>query len=363
MPLDLPTANTHTIASAAAYYYHNYYYAQLPPAATPTMHQNTTTQRTRQIGEREISILLWNTWLLPGPLSDNNTHARAAEIPSHISSHDIILLNEAFTCKSIIIDALRSSHPYVATLPRRCWLWPIFDSGLVVLSRYAILEVRRTWFGSRKKWDFFAGKGGVGVRIDLSRRYRPDTNRTSESNRRPILSSYSDDGDDGATDFTGYDDGDDGDEEEEEEEEEGYMPKTIDIYNTHMQAGNSKSEHSARHKQSVQLGQFIAQNSFRASAVILGGDLNMGPILESVHYADDMDAKERVKAYSTLRERSGLEDVKVLVEGKGGDINRFLSRGVRVVSVEYPDVPVAKQGKGKGKKLSDSDIVVLRVVV
>ncbi|KAF3922533.1 hypothetical protein ABW21_db0202857 [Orbilia brochopaga] len=338
------------------------------------MHQNSTTQRTRAIArQREISILLWNTWLLPGPLSDNNTHARAAEIPSHISSHDIILLNEAFTCKSVIIEALRSSHPYVATLPRRCWLWPLFDSGLVVLSRYAILEVRRTWFGSRKRWDFFAGKGGVGVRIDLSRRYRPDTtnnNRTSESNRRPILSTYSDDGDDAATSFTsGYTDDGDGsgdeysDDEEEEQSGDGYMPKTIDIYNTHMQAGNSRGEHSARHAQSVQLGQFIAQNSFRASAVILGGDLNMGPILESVHYADDMDAKERVKAYGALKEQSGLDDVKVLVQGKGGDINRFLARGVRVVSVEYPDVPVGKQGKGKGKKLSDSDIVVLRVVV
>ncbi|KAJ6256863.1 hypothetical protein Dda_8733 [Drechslerella dactyloides] len=335
------------------------------------MHQNTVTHRARAAArQREISILLWNTWLLPGPLSDNNTHARASEIPAHISSHDIILLNEAFTCKSVIIDALRSTHPYVATLPRRCWLWPLFDSGLVVLSRYAILEVRRTWFGTRKRWDFFAGKGGVGVRIDLSRRYRPDTTRTSESNRRPILSTYSDDADDGATSYTGFDD--DGDsyseagsqgEEEDDEEEGSYMPKTIDIYNTHMQAGNTRGEHSARHAQSVQLGQFIAQNSFRASAVILGGDLNMGPILESVHYADDQDAKERVKAYGTLKEKSGLDDVKVLVDGKGGDINRFLSRGVRVVGVEYPDVPLGTRGKGKGKKLSDSDIVVLRVVV
>ncbi|KAF3938803.1 hypothetical protein ABW19_dt0203620 [Dactylella cylindrospora] len=301
--------------------------------------------------QRELSILLWNTWLLPGPLSDNNTYSRASEIPNHISSHDIILLNEAFTHKRLIIDALRDTHPYVATLPRRCWFWPIFDSGLVVLSRYAILEVRRTWFRKRRRWDFFAGKGSVGVRVDLSRRYRPERYRDVVGSPTAII--------DHRDDYTDSDDDDDS----EYEYDGGFRPKTLDIYNTHMQAGNSKSEHKARMSQSVQLGQFIAQHSFRASAVVLGGDLNMGPILESVHYANPEDARERVKAYGVLREESGLEDVKVLEEGKGGDINRFLSRGVGVVNVHYPGVPVVMYGRGKGKKLSDSDMVVLKVRV
>ncbi|KAK6533791.1 hypothetical protein TWF694_002720 [Orbilia ellipsospora] len=308
--------------------------------------------------QRELSILLWNTWLLPGPLSDNNAYNRAAEIPTHLASHDIILLNEAFTYKSLIIDALRSTHPYVATLPRRCWLWPFFDSGLVVLSRYAILDVRRTWFGKRSRWDLFAGKGGVGVRVDLSRRYKPDQpTRESSYSQRPILNDEDDE-----SRYSDYD-SDEGEDDDDDDDEEQYEPKTIDIYNTHMQAGHSRGEQKARHAQSSQLGQFIAQNSFRASAVILGGDLNMGPILESVHYADDEDAKERVKAYGTLREESGLEDVKVLAEGKGGDINRFLARGVRIVGVEYPDVPIMKKGKKKGKRLSDSAMVVLKVRV
>ncbi|KAK6512615.1 hypothetical protein TWF481_001498 [Arthrobotrys musiformis] len=319
-------------------------------------HRTRVTQAPSAAQRREISILLWNTWLLPGLLSDNNAHNRASEIPAHIVSHDIILLNEAFSHKSLIIDALRSTHPYVATLPRRCWFWPLFDSGLVVLSRYAILEVRRTRFGKRRRWDLFAGKGSVGVRVDLSRRYKPEeTTERRSVTRRPMLTGNAD-----------YDDTEDSysdTESESDEEEEIFPPKTIDIYNTHMQAGNSRGEHKARHAQSVQLGQFIAQNSFRASAVILGGDLNMGPILESVHYADDQDAKERVKAYGMLKEESGLDDVKVLVEGKGGDINRFMTRGVRVVKVEYPGVPVVKKGKGKGNKLSDSDMVVLRVRV
>ncbi|EGX54012.1 hypothetical protein AOL_s00004g45 [Orbilia oligospora ATCC 24927] len=330
--------------------------------------RNTQAPASGAAQRREISILLWNTWLLPGPLSDNNTYNRASQIPSHIVSHDIILLNEAFTHKSLIIDALRSTHPYVATLPRRCWFWPIFDSGLVVLSRYAILEVRRTRFGKRRRWDLFAGKGGIGVRIDLSRRYKPERSDVQRQQResvtaRPMLTGNPeyDDTEDSYSDTESQTD-DDSDNDDDDEEEQ-FPPKTIDIYNTHMQAGNSRGEHAARHHQSVQLGQFIAQNSFRASAVILGGDLGMGPILESVHYADDQDAKERVKAYGMLKEESGLDDVKVLVEGKGGDINRFLTRGVRVVKVEYPDVPVVKQGKGKGKKLSHSDMVVLKVRV
>ncbi|KAK6332962.1 hypothetical protein TWF718_010789 [Orbilia javanica] len=323
------------------------------PAQTPAPAPASAAQR------REISILLWNTWLLPGLFSDNNAYNRASEIPAHIASHDIILLNETFSHKSLIIDALRSTHPYVATLPRRCWFWPIFDSGLVVLSRYAILEVRRTRFGKRRRWDLFAGKGSIGVRVDLSRRYKPEQpNERRSVTTRPMLTGNPD-----------YDDTEDSysdtasESDDDEEEEERFPPKTIDIYNTHMQTGNSRGEHKARHHQSVQLGQFIAQNSFRASAVILGGDLNMGPILESVHYADDQDGKERVKAYGTLKEESGLDDVKVLVEGKGGDINRFLTRGVKVVKVEYPSVPVVKASKGKGKKLSDSDMVVLKVQV
>lgn len=131
-----------------------------------------------------------------------------------------------------------------------------------------------------------------------------------------------------------------------------------------MQAGNTKDEHSARASQSVQLGQFVKRTSGAESDVILGGDMNMGPEPESGHFANADDARQRVEQYGVLRKESGLEDVVVTVPGRKGDINRYLQRGVKVVSVEYPPVPsVQAEGKKKGTRMSDSDLVVLKVRV
>src|SRR5205823_3007697 len=105
----------------------------------------------------------------------------------------------------------------------------------------------------------------------------------------------------------------------------GNKQGTLDVYATHMQAGCTPSEHASRRRQCEQLGQFIARESHDVESVVLAGDLNMGPSLQSVHYADETDAKARVESYELLRERSGLRDVVVTEGGKEGDINRFLT--------------------------------------
>lgn len=252
-----------------------------------------------------LSILLWNVWLLPPPLSDTIAGSRARKIALLLAGYDIVVLNEAFTHKSELLA--QSKYPYVMTLPRKSY-FDLFDSGLVLLSRHPIVTVETEHYQRRSKWDRLASKGIIFCRIRL-----PNGNE-------------------------------------------------IDVYGTHMQAGSSDREQAAREQQTRQLGEFILRHSGEVRRVVVAGDMNMGPANHpdmngySVHYASLLDARRRVGTYTLLKDIANLRDL--ICPGWEQDINRFLVRGVEA-EVEYLEKP----RYDSTRYLSDSERLVCRITV
>lgn len=118
----------------------------------------------------------------------------------------------------------------------------------------------------------------------------------------------------------------------------------LDVIGTHMQAGNRRWEQSARRHQAKQLAAFIRRHTDvnDGPPVVLAGDLNMGPVLDSTfrrysgHYGSVHDARCRHESYAILRGGCGLDDV-ACVEGDNEDIMRYLSSGLGAIGVRYLD--------------------------
>ena len=253
----------------------------------------------------KLSVILWNVWLLPSPISIAPKD-RAERISPLLKGHDIVVLNEAFTYKAALMKG--SGYDYNTTLDGRSllpWKLRLVDSGLLVLSRYPFSKVENEIFKDRAGSDRFSAKGMIMVRINV--------NETE-----------------------------------------------IDIYATHMQAGSSPNRSKQRISQVKQLADFINRHSGPANSsrnVIVTGDMNMGPLTNfevyNWAYKDCQDKKERTATFTMLKELTGLEDAKYSHPYWQQDINRFLVRNVGGI--------VSHLGKpwevinGKSMPLSDSD--------
>jgi endonuclease/exonuclease/phosphatase family metal-dependent hydrolase len=260
-----------------------------------------------------LSILLWNIWLLPAPLS-YKPGLRAKLISPLLVGHDVVVLNEAFIYK----DKLReqAGYNYSATLDERSW-WPWslrpVDSGLMILSKYPFDKVEKEMFKSRGGVDRFACKGVIMVRITV----------------------------DGVQ---------------------------VDVYGTHMQSQPSSRRKLEREQQVEQLADFINLHSGTAEEernIIVAGDMNMGPLtnmrLYDWAYENQDDKAVRTEAYRKLRELTDLEDARYESLYWQQDINRFLVRNVRGL-VRNVGKPVVKV-ENDMLDLSDSERYVFSAVV
>ena len=264
-------------------------------------------------GAVNISILLWNIWLLPAPLS-YKPGIRAKLISPLLAGQDIVVLNEAFTYKKRLQE--QAGYNYSATLDERSW-WPWsfrpIDSGLMILSKYPFDKVEKEMFKSRGGVDRFASKGVIMVRIAV----------------------------DGVQ---------------------------VDVYGTHMQSQPSSRRKLERERQVEQLADFINLHSGTADEgrnIIVAGDMNMGP-LTNMHlydwaYENQDDKAVRTEAYRKLKELAGLQDARYDSLYWQQDINRFLVRKVRglVRNVGKPFVKV----NGNKLDLSDSERYVFSATV
>jgi len=260
---------------------------------------------------RSISILLYNVWNLPSCCTDGHSRSRAKHIAEFLGKYDVIILNEAFINKDVLLSKVKESHEYVRGLGRK-W-YTLFDSGVMIVSRFPIIKHDTEHCKMRRGFDFWAAKGIVFVRLKVDDH------------------------------------------------------KTIDVYGTHLQAGAKESHQAARASQSDQVARFILKNSplvenenKNKSPVILTGDLNMGPVLSpsfshfSGHYVDKKDAMARHQSYVHLRDTAGLTDVfgRYLKE----DICRFLVRNLtRPPKLTYVDWATSS--------LSDTDALLCEIEV
>jgi endonuclease/exonuclease/phosphatase family metal-dependent hydrolase len=255
-------------------------------------------------GGIKLSILLWNVWLLPAPLSSYPS-IRAKLISPLLRGQDVVILNEAFSFKNTLRQ--QAGYNYSVTLDERSW-WPWkfrpLDSGLMILSKYPFDKVEKEMYDARGGIDRFSAKGIIMVRITI----------------------------DGAQ---------------------------VDIYGTHMQSGPSQARKVDREKQVGQLARFINRHSEtdKSRNVIVAGDMNMGPLTD-VHlydwaYENLEDKVERTAAYTKLKTLAGLLDAQYDNPYWQQDINRFLVRKVEGV-VQNIGKPVAKIN-GEDTHLSDSE--------
>jgi endonuclease/exonuclease/phosphatase family metal-dependent hydrolase len=251
----------------------------------------------------DLSIILWNVWLLPAPIS-SSPGLRARIISPLLAGHDVVVLNEAFTHK----DALReqAGYNFYATLGQRTFLpWKLrpVDSGLLILSKHAFEKVEKEVFTFRGGTDRFSSKGIIMVRIIV----------------------------DGVQ---------------------------VDIYGTHMQSESSAKRTKERASQVQQLANFINLHSGPNDAVIVAGDMNMGPLTDMEFYnwayENQEDKVTRTTEYTRLKSLAGLDDATYESPYWQQDINRFLVRNVEgtVYNIGKPYAII--NGK-KELQLSDSE--------
>lgn len=143
----------------------------------------------------------------------------------------IVLLQEAFDAQtSELLKA--ANYPHVAEGPGPNSFLGV-SAGLYILSQFPIVERSSAAFGKENclSWDCFANKG-----VQLARIAVPG------------------------------------------------MPQTLEVYNTHLQAGREDS--AARQAQVKVLLEFFKKNHRAGAPVIFGGDFNFRPGLKQVSYLD-----------------------------------------------------------------------------
>lgn len=146
---------------------------------------------------------------------------------------------------------------------------------------------------------------------------------------------------------------------------------TIDVYNTHMEAGGRPEAQPARMAQALQVVDFVTRHSPPAHAVILCGDFNMMPLRPEKrpeeyspgHFDSVDDLRGRTAAFQAMFEGLGLRDASDELFGPTrDDIERFLFRapeGARMTAITL-DQDTTRFRREDGSHLSDGSPYIAR---
>ena len=120
---------------------------------------------------QEISVLTWNTFLIPPPFNFTQQEERADLMATKLKAinHDVIFFQETFFEKkrSLIIKELSSMYPYVAIPKRGDGILQIQGSGLLIVSKYPMKVLDQVVFKDCSGTDCFAAKSAMIVEITL----------------------------------------------------------------------------------------------------------------------------------------------------------------------------------------------------
>lgn len=257
---------------------------------------------------REFSLVSYNVQSRPF-LDLARAIANLPEIGARANAYDIVGVQECFSVCNLLLKAATHVSRYYFD-QKQNW-WNIANSGLASLSHFPLVEHQEIFYQAKAEFsDTIASKG-------------------------VILMRYSLDG------------------------------KVLDVYNTHMQAGNSEAAQKARAAQAIELATFISDHSPQDHAVILHGDFNMGPQragknwvdFRPQHYSSEADMLARTAVFTDLMNRLQLNDVSDSVNGPTLDhIDRVLWRngeGFPLKALEWADKSQDFRDS-KGLDLSDS---------
>jgi endonuclease/exonuclease/phosphatase family metal-dependent hydrolase len=251
------------------------------------------------------------------PLLDD---VRAAQnlpiIGALLGEYDIGGVEECFSQCDKLLDAV--PHPYHYYFSERQSAWSLANSGLGGISRFEIKEVVTAYYEHKAELaDTVASKGVALMRIQT-------------------------------------------------------QGLSIDVYNTHMQAGDSDGAHAAQAGQADELVAFIRAHSPAEHTVVLHGDFNMSPArpakafedFEPNHYSNAADMLARTANFQKIIDELGLTDVSDKLFGPVRDhIDRVLfraARGVEAKALSWED-QASRFVDAKGAALSDSMPLVVEL--
>lgn len=130
------------------------------------LHTSSFSQNKEKEPKTRLKILTWNIYMLPKWIGFTKKVSRAEEIGEILkkSDYDVIILQEAFMQQSrnIIRKKLKSIYPYIIDPPRINKLSLKANSGVWILSRLKLKQIRTTRFRFCKGFaDCMANKGAT----------------------------------------------------------------------------------------------------------------------------------------------------------------------------------------------------------
>jgi hypothetical protein len=202
-----------------------------------------------------LRVIYWNVYCLPAFATSDKMppEDRAKLIIPYFEGYDVAILNEAWTDDAK--QVFKTAYPYSYQTGKK--FFKILDSGLLVLSKYPILNASNILYTRSSNWDWFASKGALHFQVNT--------------------------------------------------------PKGVyDFFTTHMQAGDMIIDHKIRPFQFMELVKFVNKNLPSSNNVFLIGDFNVMPLINgdiSGHCTDLDDALLRSACYYTIPMQTGLVDL------------------------------------------------------
>lgn len=203
-----------------------------------------------------VKLLLWNVDLTPDLSIKNffrNSKQRYRLIAQFIKDYDIVVLNESFLYRKELLKLVDHKYIFADKKP----FFKIFNSGVVILSRFPFTDPEYHHYTHNASWDVFISKGILKVSFNI----------------------------------------------------EG---KKFDLYGTHMQQSNGRRAQNARKSQVYEVVNFIQKTKKPENDIILVGDLNMGPVSDvdnrPVYYSSADDARQRNEQFTILANSFNFKD-------------------------------------------------------
>jgi endonuclease/exonuclease/phosphatase family metal-dependent hydrolase len=173
----------------------------------------------------DLSVLTWNTFLLPPPINNTKQVERGGLIAEKLRNldHDIVFFQETFyeSERELIIKDLASTYPFIVLPKKGDGIFQFLDSGLMIASKYPVKILDQVVFEDCVFSDCFASKSAIIIEVTL-----PDN-------------------------------------------------KKIQMLNTHLQAWNEPKAVAVRKRQLLQIKTMMKANAEIGTAQILVGDLNI----------------------------------------------------------------------------------------
>jgi len=210
--------------------------------------------------EHVLDILAYNVFMRPRWLFNDGQIPRTLRLPERIQGFDVLVLSEAFDTRArhYLLSKLRCIYPHQTSVLGRGHVWKI-NGGVVVLSRWPIVQKKQIFFSNCSGTDCLSDKGVLYVKLLKGKRY-------------------------------------------------------IHLFATHLQAWDMLESRSTRKKQFNSLGDFIQKQSIPAfEPVLIVGDLNVDKYARSSEYKDALKSLQAgnprqrgAQVFSMDTKRNGL---------------------------------------------------------